>query len=488
VHARALISATLLIACATTADVRTAVAGQLRAPGPGAQPASIDQVGEGRLERLERWLKATARHAPGEDDDALVEIAGWPNAQLKQLWIDANVLIQTVRSVNANRFTVRPEGQRVGTQIRYTSTQLHRMRALACAAGGALVETECMAMGAANELDADLRALAGLSRAAKLRGDDNYVIRRGAILHADVAMLAPASMVAPGDVGRPTGGLERFRMEISDGQEIDLRQSAVHWEIARMLLDFVRPRGKDRADPGHDEMVRQWYRATAAWMQLREDHDRLHLDRARTIFPNDTDILFLSACQRETFAGVPIQTAIRSAILPSGVTLDVGSERVELREAEALFHRVLELRSDDGEARMRYGRVLAGLGKHAEAAVELRRAAAKLADSQSLYFAALFLGAEEEALGNRDSARLAYEQAASLFPMAQSPLLALSQLARRYGDRGGALRAIDRLFALPGEDRDVKDDPWWSYYVAQARDAEELLEAMWQPFLTERLQ
>ena len=34
--------------------------------------------------------------------------------------------------------------------------------------------------------------------------------------------------------------------------------------------------------------------------------------------------------------------------------------------------------------------------------------------------------------------------------MAQSPLLALSQLARRSGDRDGALRAIDRLFALPG--------------------------------------
>ena len=116
-------------------------------------------------------------------------------------------------------------------------------------------------------------------------------------------------------------------MEISDGQEIDLRQSAVHWEIARMLLDFVRPRGVDHADPGHDEMVRQWYRATAAWMQLREDHDKLHLDRARAIFPADPDILFLSACQRETYAGVPIQTAVRSAILPTGVTLDVGSER-----------------------------------------------------------------------------------------------------------------------------------------------------------------
>jgi tetratricopeptide (TPR) repeat protein len=321
-----------------------------------------------------------------------------------------------------------------------------------------------------------------------VRGDDNYIIRRAAILHADVAMLAPASMVAPGDVGRPTGGLERIRMEISDGQEIDLRQSAVHWELARMLLDFVRPRGKDRADPGHDEMVRQWYRATAAWMQLREDHDKVHLDHARAIFPDDPDILFLSACQRETYAGLPIQTAVRSAILPTGVTLDVGSERVELREAEALFRRVLELRPDYAEARMRYGRVLGGLGKHADAVVELRRAAAGLTDSQSLYYVSLFLGAEEETLGSRDAARVAYEQAARLSPMAQSPLLALSQLARRYGDRNGALRAIERLFAFPGEDRDVHDDPWWWYYVAQARDAEDLVEATWQPYRAERLQ
>jgi tetratricopeptide (TPR) repeat protein len=472
---------------ALAAGQATAAAGQLRAPGAGAQPPTIEQVGKGRIERLERWLKATARHAPGEDDDALDEIAAWPNAQLKQLWIDANALIQVIRS-GASRFTVRPEGQRLGTQIRYAPVDLHRLQVLACAAGGALVERPCMAMNAGSELDPEFRQLAALVHAARLRGDDNYIIRRGAILHADVAMLAPASMAAPGDVGRPTGGLERIRMEISDGQEIDLRQSAVHWEIARMLLDFVRPRGKDRADPGHDEMVRQWYQSTAAWMQLREDHDKVHLDRARAIFPNDPDILFLSACQRETYAGQPIQTAVRSAILPSGVTLDVGSERVELREAEALFRRVLELKPEYGEARMRYGRVLAGLEKHAEAAVELRRAIAKLADSQSLYYAALFLGAEEEALGNRDAARVAYEQAASLFPMAQSPLLALSQLARRYGDRGGALRAIGRLFALPGEDRDAHDDPWWWYYVAQARNADELLEAMWQPYLAERLQ
>jgi tetratricopeptide (TPR) repeat protein len=461
---------------------------QLRGPSSPSAGSAVEQVGPERLVRLEQWLKAVARHDPGQSDDALLEVAALPNAALKLLWIDANVLTQMIRSVNANRFTVRPEGQRLGTQIRYSSTQTHRLRVLACAAGGALVAPECMAMDAGSELTPELRQLAVLVRAAKLRGDDNYILRRAAILHADVGMLAPAAMVAPGEVGRPTGGLERFRMEISDGQEIDLRQSAIHWEIARMLLDFVRPRGVDHADPGHDEMVRQWYRATAAWMQLREDHDKLHLDRARAIFPSDPDILFLSACQHEAYAGVPIQTAVRSAILPTGVTLDVGSERVELREAEGLFRRVLEIKPDYAEARLRYGRVLGGLGKHAEAAAELRRALAGLADRQMLYLAELFLGGEEEALGNRDSARLAYQQAADLFPLAQSPLVALSQLARRSNDRAGALREIARLFAFEDDDRGAQDDPWWWYYVVQARDAEELLQAMEQPYRAERLQ
>ena len=131
---------------------------------------------------------------------------------------------------------------------------------------------------------------------------------------------------------------------------------------------------------------------------------------------------------------------------------------------------------------------MALLGRHAEAAVELRRAVAELREPQLLYYAELFLGAEEEALGNRDAARAAYERAAELSPRAQSPLLALSQLARRYGDRPAALRAMERLFTLPDDDRNEHDDPWWWYHVAQARDADDLLDAMRQPFLSERLQ
>jgi tetratricopeptide (TPR) repeat protein len=486
----------LLCLGALASGAARADSGQLRAPGSG-QRIPIEMVASQRLEGLESWLKAVARHTPGEDDDALQEIAAWPNANLKNLWVDANVLSQIIRSqaVRAmigrpvlTRFSVIGEGQKTSTAVHYTKTQFRRMTVLACAAGGVLIETQCMAMGAAVELDPELRQIAILARAAKLRDDPNYIMRRGAILHSDVAILAPLSMKAPGET-RPTGmGLERFRMEISDGREIDLSQSAVHWEIARMLLDFVVPPGGDRPAAGRDDMVRQWYRATASWMQLKEDHDNLHLQRARKLFPSDPDILFLSACQRETYAGPPIQTAVRSAVLPTGVVIDVGSDRAELREAEALFRRVLDVRSDFAEARLRYGRVLDLLGKHAEAAAELRKAIGGLTDRQLLYYGGMFLGAAEEALGNRDAARVGYEQSAELYPMAQSPLLALSQLARRYGDRGGALRAIDRLFALPEADLDAQTEPWWSYYVAQARDADDLLEAMHRPYLAERLQ
>jgi tetratricopeptide (TPR) repeat protein len=471
--------------------VATGTAQQPRVSPGSAMRLPVEVVETERIDRLERWVKAVARHVPGEEDAALAEAAQWPNSDLKQLWIDANVLVQTMtRHIGDASATlaIRPAEQKTALQVHYSKEQFHRLQVLACASGGRLFENDCMAIKAGDELDGELRQIAVFSRAANLRGDRNYLIRRAAILHSDVAMLVPATMYAPGSVGRPSGAVERFRMEISDGQELSLHQSAVHWELARMLLDFVRPRGSDHPDPGHDDMVRQWYRATAAWMQLKEDHDKLHLSHARQLFPSDPDIFFLSACQRETYAGPPIQAAVKSATLPPGVTIDVASDHFELGDAAGLFRRTLQIKPDFPEARLRYGRVLDLLGKHAEAAVELRRAIGQLTDQQMLYYAGMFLGAAEEALGNRDAARLAYEQSAELYPMAQSPLLALSQLARRSGDRGGALRAIDRLFALPEEDRAERDDPWWWYYVALARDAEELLDAMRAPYRTETLQ
>jgi tetratricopeptide (TPR) repeat protein len=453
-------------------------AGQL-IPTFGRGPSPARPIEQQRLVRLERWLEAVARHEPGEADGDLQEVAGWSNDALKALFVDVHVLMQLARRGHAGDYRF--------TDVHYSREQAHRLSVLSCAADGAILEPSCMLIKAGDELDADLRRLAALSRAANLRGDRNYIVRRGALLHGDVAMLVPERMDAPVDRSAADGPL-RFRMGISDGREVDFHQSAVHWEIARMLLDFVVPKGKDRPAPGSDDMVRRWYRATAAWMQSREDHDSLHLARGQQIFPDDADLLFLSACQREVYASPAIQAAVRSAVLPAGVTMGVGSPQVELRQAEQLFVRTLQLRRDYSEARLRHGHVLGELGRHAEAAAELRRAAAGLTDPQLLYYASQFAGAEEEALGNREAARLAYEQAAALFPQAQSPLLAMSQLFRRHGDRAAALRVIDRLFALEETARTQTDDPWWSYYVVQARDADELLDELRRPFLEGRLE
>ena len=264
-------------------------------------------------------------------------------------------------------------------------------------------------------------------------------------------------------------------MQISDGREVDLGQGAMHWDIARMVLDSVKPA------PGRDEMVRQWYRATAAWMQNREDHDAQHLDRAREIFPTDPDILFLSGCQRETFAAPHIQSAVRSAVLPSGFSLDVGSPRTELAPGGIFFRRALALKPDVSETHLRLGRVLALLGRHADAANELRQAIASTGDTLLLYFGDLFLGAEEQALGQFDAARDAYERAAARTDgaIASARPQRARATARRPARRSARIAAAVRPAAHPVQSGSI---PGGRYHVEQARNADELLDDLRKPF------
>jgi hypothetical protein len=88
-------------------------------------------------------------------------------------------------------------------------------------------------------------------------------------------------------------------------------------------------------------MVHDWYRATSAWMILNEDHDTKHFDRAREIFPNDQDILFLSGCQHEAYARPLLQSAVQTAVLPTKFSIDVDSARLELGRAESFFRGAL---------------------------------------------------------------------------------------------------------------------------------------------------
>ena len=484
VSARTFVAGVLLIASAVAIEVPV-----------GASPAAADPR-DARIVRVEQWLKATLHHTPGESDDAAALVAAWSYDDLRGLWTDASVLVALMRRTSLNRFVVKAAGQPEGEKVRYTQPQLRHLRALACAASGKAtwssvlpnILTDPACVSAPIELDSELRQLSARAEASTRRGDQNFFFRRAAMLHADIAV-APQAVgrrvdIAPGDkVASGSAGPQQIRLGISDGRGTRLHQVPMHWMIGRLLLDEVRPPGSREPAPGRDEMVRQWYRASVAWMHSREDYDTVHVAHARRLFPADPDILFLNGCQHETFAAPRIQRATESANVPPGFALAVASDREELLLAEGLFRRVLALNPDAVEARLRLGHVLLRLGKFQEAAGELRQSVPLLeSDEQLLYDGELFLGAAEEALGNYDPSRVAYERAASLYPTAQSPRLALSELARRRGDRQGALRELRKMFALATSESER--DPLWKYQFAQARNADQLLDDLRRPFLT----
>src|SRR2546423_3092250 len=134
------------------------------------------------------------------------------------------------------------------------------------------------------------------------------------------------------------------------------------------------------------------------------------------------------------------------------------SARAELREAESLFRRAVAHAPAMAEAHLRLGRVIGVQGRAADALAELQQALTLLDDEELWYDGELFVGAMEEALGRYDAAAAAYERAAIRYPGAQSPLFALSQLARRRGDRAAALAAIERVFELPPPGDDARQD------------------------------
>lgn len=280
----------------------------------------------------------------------------------------------------------------------------------------------------------------------------NQILLRGALLHADIARLIPEDNVRRSP-SQKTAYIAR------DGRWLGVRYISVHWQLGRSLLDGVMP--APAAHPG----VRDWYIETSAdLMQMRQFAAAVdHYARARQLFPSDSAILFASGVLHERFGSTALQAAAESVNESNRTSASVSSARGELSRAERFFRDTLVQRPDHVEARVRHGRVLDDLGRHEEAAAELRRAIADGASGPMLYFAELFLGRAEESLHHDAAAREAFERASALYPNAQSPRLALSQIARRAGNRAAAQRELQAIAKLPDDDR-RREDPWWFYY------------------------
>ena len=367
------------------------------------------------LTRLTGWIQAVQMHTPGCADFSAFDIDRWPVRDLA-------ILLRDIRSLVT--FLQRVEGQPDAQRDRLTFSIYSRR----------FTVDELQRSFFANE---------------PLRSND--LLRRGAVLHADIGILGE-------------GNLGQYPL-VQDGGRRGWQGGSAQWDVARQLLDAIAP----PADPG----ALLWYRAVSAHFFHDGNLAELasHLSKGRQVFPQSAELWFDSGCLHQELSSPAIQASVRE-LRANNVGVAVGSRADELQRAERFFRQALTLAPDHVRARLRFGHTLGELGRHAEAATELQQVLAATPDRPHEYLALLFLGRAQEARARTDEARRYYQRAADLYPAAQSPRLALSRLAQHSGDRAGAQNAVRLLSARSNP---AQYDPWWDFYEAHKNDAADLM-------------
>ncbi len=366
------------------------------------------------LERVERWVTAARRHQPGRVAPDAGHIARWTRRELERVLTDVKAIRRMIPRVDL------PPGHAVSY-------------------GGGYLTTEAAQRLLGLKDDRNDAAFYGL-------------LRRAAMMHADIAMLVP-----PVGIGQDV-------LIVADGQFRGYADSGRHWAFGRTLLAEL---GSDlREDP----VALLWYRAAAAVMHsgARWADSEQHLAQGLSTFPRDPWLLFFGGALNESLAATRVQAARFD--LPPDVTLGISPPAAHLARAASLFRQALEQAPQFAEARIRLGRVLGLQGHHAEAVRELDRARSDTSEALLLYYAELFLAGEQEALSDADAAQRHYQRAAMHVPGAQAPHLGVSLLARRDGDRAGALAELRS--ALERATTDAERDPWSDYLMTAGRYGE----------------
>jgi hypothetical protein len=390
---------------------------------------------------LDQWVTAVKNHVPGALDQPVAAIAAWDRDALLRV----QPLVRTWVELLGERWRARP------------------MK------GAPLTEVE----------RAEIRRLA--TAPDQLRAND--FIKRAALLHTDVVLLTQR---VPGAVPPPKPRSQMSVLEREeavplviargpDGRFSSFELGNLNWDYARDLLDAVTPA------PEADDTVALWYRTIGAMFASSYSFGEAwpHIQRARVLFPNDAGILFGDAAVQETLASPRIQDYVRVTKLPNGQRfLFVESESYHLQVATGLLKRALYLDPSHAEARLRLGRVLSLMGRHAEALAELQ-AVPPQQDAVLEFYTHLVRGDVERAMAHYDAAERSYQQALDLFPAAQSARMALGHLARQRSDRDAALALLQPALTAP---LPRNDDPWWDYFRGDGRNSETLFRRLRAPF------
>ena len=382
-----------------------------------------------RLQRLEQWTGALERHRPGDADAALDVFGDWEAREFAELKITFFSALQLVRDP-ATRTFVRPSSAPTARarQVFYSRREVNELI----------------------DVSARLRALG-----------ETHMLRRGAMLHTDAVVLG---------TGTESRGTPRrsdlFIVRFADGQALNNVDALGQWDVARFLLEHIRPDLSEfQPRPSADDWVRRWYRTLLAFQLAQQHFNVKDATRGLELFPSDPEVLFFSGVFHETLASPGIQEPFRKSD-ELRRTVEIGSAGDEFNAAERLLKRALKASPDFPEARLHLGRVLAEQQQHDEALPELTRALSAIKNVDLQYLGHLFAGRSAAALRQFPAARESFERAAALRPSAQSPLLAMSQLAYSRGDVDEAAAMLERLTAQASLDG---DDPWWIYSLTAGR-------------------
>jgi len=404
----------------------------------------VCQLGE-RLDAVQKdsaaatlrvWLSAVNQHAAGAADAPLIDVGSWP---VDQAFATINDFVALVRG-------------RRDAQAKFAKTG----------------RASDISLGGTRYSIAQLNELFGLTETEARQSDVNRPLERAVVFYTDLATFE--AIVPRASRGSRIGGPPRIplilddgRASLSDGSGAD---RAVLWGFARVLADEVSPQ--------RDAEIALWYHAVAALLEQTRQWGlaAAHDEQGRKMRPTDPDLVFRLGVVHEFLAGPQAQAARQTLSSSSSIRIAVEPELDELRHAEEAFRATVRLSPDWAEARLHFGHVLGALGHDDEAVAELSRASDTLTNPELRYDLQLCLGRSQAAMGDRAEARASYDRAAAAFPLAETPLLALSELARHAGDGPAAIAALERLLNLP-ENR--PDDPWWTYDTSSSRDADLLM-------------
>ena len=234
-------------------------------------------------------------HVPGQLDDAAKTVASWPDEHLTYTF---NLVTTAVSVLTHRKF------------------------------GDAVREDSVRRLG--------IREPADVPR----------VLKRGAALHADIAMLAPDPSARSRQASRGSPG--GSSVLVRDGEAVGFEGNPVHWAIGRALVRGLQPTSIATAsdsppDTSVDPFARHWFRATTAYLahRLRLAEELPHTQQALISIPDDPVLLLFAGALHEHFGSPVVQGAIRSVTLPMGMAIDIASASTELNRAQNRYERAI---------------------------------------------------------------------------------------------------------------------------------------------------